>query len=55
MPTKSSTTNVPHPAGTTAPENENPRTVFVPAETTNPAPAESPPDPPLTVAPSILN
>jgi len=38
-----------------APVKENPNAVEPPAETTNPADAESPPDPPDTVAPSTLN
>jgi hypothetical protein len=38
-----------------APVNENPRTVLEELETVKPASAASPPDAPLTVAPSIVN
>ena len=43
----SSSTNVPAPAGITAPENEKPRTVQPPACTTKPADAASPPAAPV--------
>ena len=55
MPPKSSTTNVPHPAGITAPENENARTVELPAETVNPLAVASPPPALNTDASSTLN
>ena len=37
------------------PVNEKPNAVEPPAETTKPAAAASPPEPPATVAPSTLN
>ena len=54
-PDKSKVVNVPHPAGTTAPVNENPKTVEPPAETEKPASAAEPPAALLTVAPSTSN
>ena len=55
MPAKSSTTNVPHPAGITAPENENAKTVEFPAEIVNPLAVASPPAALRTDVPSTLN
>ena len=54
-PFKASEVRVPHPTGTTAPLNENPKTVLPPALTVNPADAASPPDAPDTVVPSTSN
>jgi len=54
-PSRASSTNVPHPAGTELPVNEKPRTVEPPVDTVNPASAASPPLALLTVVPSILN
>ena len=48
--------NIPEPAGKVAPENENERTVLLPAaDIANPTSAADPPEPPLTVAPYTSN
>ena len=54
-PLRSNIVNVPHPDGITAPVNEKPRTVLEEFETVNPAASASPPDAPLSVAPSTVN
>ena len=47
--------NTPSPEGITVPINENPKTVFPPADTMKPAAPASPPAPAEAAAPSKLN